>query len=121
MSACINTTPGTSRIEISGDLTIYTVAALAPELVMLIFRNDPLDLSLANVHEIDAAGVQLLILAKKEAAMRGKSLRLVEHSRAVVDALELCNLFAFFGDPVLIEHRGSHTQEHHTQEQRHVS
>ena len=51
---------------------------------------------------MDTAGLQLLILAKREAARQGKSLSIVAHSPAVSQTIDFCNLTAFFGDPVVI-------------------
>uniref|UniRef100_UPI00051C7B7F STAS domain-containing protein n=1 Tax=Aeromonas finlandensis TaxID=1543375 RepID=UPI00051C7B7F len=56
------------------------------------------------VSEIDSAGLQLLLVAKKTALQQGSSLALVWHSNAVLELLELCQLSAFFGDPTLITH-----------------
>ena len=53
---------------------------------------------------MDSAGLQLLLAAKKTMQQGGYPLHLVMHSHAVLDALELCQLAAFFGDPTLIPH-----------------
>ena len=52
--------------------------------------------------EIDSAGVQLLMLAKREAQARGGELHLCGHSPAVLDVFELLDLAAFFGDPLVM-------------------
>jgi len=46
--------------------------------------------------------VQLLMLAKREANAAGRTLRLVGHSRAVLEAFELLDLAGHFGDPILL-------------------
>jgi anti-anti-sigma regulatory factor len=53
---------------------------------------------------MDSAGLQLLLAAKKTAQQGGYPLHLIMHSHAVLDALELCQLTAFFGDPTLMPH-----------------
>jgi anti-sigma B factor antagonist len=53
---------------------------------------------------MDSAGLQLLLAAKKTAQQSGYPLHLIMHSHAVLDALELCQLTAFFGDPTLMPH-----------------
>jgi anti-anti-sigma factor len=88
---------------IQGEFTIFTASATKPLLLEAIDQADAeLEINLANVTEIDTAGLQLMILAKREAAARGKNLRFSHHSNAVVDLLDLCDLCGFFGDPVVI-------------------
>ena len=63
---------------------------------------EALELDLSGVSEMDSAGLQLLLAAKKTMQQGDSPLHLVMHSHAVLDALELCQLAAFFGDPTLI-------------------
>lgn len=90
------------RIAIEGELTIYNAADWKGRLYEPIARGDSLELDLSAVQELDTAGLQVLIMAKKEALARGQALHLCNHSQAVQDALELCGLAAFFGDPILL-------------------
>jgi anti-sigma B factor antagonist len=57
------------------------------------------DVDLSGVSELDTAGVQLLLIAKRTALARSKQLRLVGQSSAVVQVLETFNLVAYFGAP----------------------
>jgi anti-anti-sigma factor len=66
-------------------------------------QGDSFELNLAAVNEIDAAGLQLLVLAKNTAQAQGKSLCLTDHSPAVLEVLALCDLEGFFGDTVLVD------------------
>ena len=66
--------------------------------------HDAVTLNLSAVQEMDSAGLQLLLAAKKTALQQGSSLALVWHSHVVLELLELCQLSAFFGDPTLITH-----------------
>ncbi|MEW5755495.1 MAG: STAS domain-containing protein [Pseudomonadota bacterium] len=91
-----------SCAKIDGDMTIYTAAELKPTLLSLLEGGNEAELDLSRVAEIDAAGVQLLMLAKREAARAGKTLRFVNHSQSVVECLDLCNLTAAFGDQVIL-------------------
>lgn len=83
-------------------MTIYTAAALKERMQPLFAACQDIDLDLAAVTEFDSAGLQLLLLAKREATAAGKELRLLNHSHAVLEVLELCNLAAYFGDPVVL-------------------
>lgn len=93
---------GNSRLALSGEMTIYNAAAIKEQLLAALDATQELELDLGQVGEIDTAGCQLLIMAKREAARRGKSLHLVEHSPAVLDVLNFYNVAAFFGDPLVI-------------------
>ncbi|MDM5099804.1 STAS domain-containing protein [Aeromonas salmonicida] len=89
-------------VKVSGEMTIYTAAELKQALTPLLYRQQALELDLSQVSEMDSAGLQLLLAAKKTMQQGGYPLHLVMHSHAVLDALELCQLAAFFGDPTLI-------------------
>ncbi|MFB0773869.1 STAS domain-containing protein [Aeromonas salmonicida] len=91
-------------VKVSGEMTIYTAAELKQALTPLLYRQQTLELDLSGVSEMDSAGLQLLLAAKKTMQRGGYPLHLVMHSHAVLDALELCQLAAFFGDPTLIPH-----------------
>ncbi|OMG52991.1 anti-sigma B factor antagonist [Azonexus hydrophilus] len=91
-----------NRLAITEDLTIYHAMEQKERLVAALEMADGLELDLSQVGEIDTAGLQLLILVKREAARRDKALSIVAHSPAVRQTLDFCNLAAFFGDPVVI-------------------
>lgn len=92
------------RIAISGEMTIYTAIEAREKLLTPIAgcRGTEIEVDLSNVSEMDTAGQQLLIAAKIASTARHNTLRLVRHSQAVIDVLDLYGLGRFFGDPVLI-------------------
>ncbi len=90
------------RLSIETDLTIYHAAALKQQLLDAVHANELLELDLSRVGEMDTAGFQLLVLAKKEAQRMGRRLSMVAHSPAVQEVIEFYNMSAFFGDPVVI-------------------
>jgi anti-anti-sigma factor len=96
---------GKQRLNWVEDLTIYHAQEHKDRLLAALDTGDGLELDLSQVGEIDTAGLQLLILAKQEAARREKTLAIVAHSPAVRETLDFCNLTAFFGDPVIITAR----------------
>ncbi len=96
---------GNNRLSWVEDLTIYHAQEHKDRLLAALDTGDGLELDLSQVGEIDTAGLQLLILAKQEAARREKTLAIVAHSPAVRETLDFCNLTAFFGDPVIITAR----------------
>lgn len=93
---------GAATLRLQGELTIYTAADTKPRLLEALAASDALEINLGEVTEMDTAGVQLLILAKREAASAGKRLTLSEHSPAAMELIELYNLAGWFGDPLVI-------------------
>lgn len=102
MNATFQRESNACNARIEGEMTIYTAAQLKPALLSLLEGCNEAEIDLSQVTEIDASGLQLLLLAKREASRTGKSLRLVGHSPAVVECLDLCNLTAAFGDQVIL-------------------
>lgn len=96
-----------TELRLEGELTIYRAGELRQTLVAALAAATALRIDLADVSEIDSAGLQLLIAAKKDAAGRGLALALANHSHAVAAAIELYDLAAFFGDPLLVAGSGA--------------
>ncbi|MDD5177002.1 MAG: STAS domain-containing protein [Sterolibacterium sp.] len=94
-----------TRIDILGDLNIFNAAEQRGRLLDALDEGSEVEVDLSQVSEIDSAGIQLMIAAKREAAARNHPLRFISHSPAVFDILELCDLAAHLGDPVLIHSR----------------
>lgn len=93
---------GVCRLKVKDDMTIYQAVSLKDDLLKGLEGCEELEVSLAEVGEMDSAGLQLMLLVKREAAAQGKDIRFVAHSPAVVDVLELCQLTGYFGDPVVM-------------------
>ncbi len=91
-----------TKLSIDHEMTIYTAAAMKAQLMEVLDKNADVELDLSQVSELDTAGLQLLILAKRECLARNGTLRLVRHSPAVLDVLNMCNMIQFFGDPIVI-------------------
>ena len=94
-----------TRIGIEGELSIFTAAVLRQRLLDAIATGKEVEVDLSQVGEIDSAGIQLMVAAKREATARKQSLRFIGHSPAVFDIIELYDLSGHFGDPVLIPPR----------------
>ena len=91
-------------LTIENDLTIFTVIEKKTSLLAFLNAGSDLEVDLSQVEEIDTAGLQVLILIKREAAKTGKSLKFVMHSKPVLDIIELANLTSAFGDQVVLAH-----------------
>lgn len=89
-------------LEVKGELTIFNVAGHKEKLLAALRANDALELNLAGVNEIDTAGLQLLILLKREASLTSKKMSFAMHSKPVLDLLELANLTTAFGDQLVL-------------------
>jgi anti-anti-sigma regulatory factor len=79
----------TPVLRIEGELTILRAAELK---AALLADPPPTEVDLSGVTEIDTAGVQLLMLADREARAAGRSLRLVSPSAAASEVLDLLRL-----------------------------
>ncbi|SFF16745.1 STAS domain-containing protein [Paracidovorax wautersii] len=80
-------------LPLDGELNIYRAAEL--RLVLLAAISDSpagLDIDLSGVSEIDSAGVQLLLAARRDLQARGVPLRLVEPSAEVRQLFDLFDL-----------------------------
>ena len=85
-------------LVIEGELTIYTVGELKERILGTLLANDELEMDLSAVEEFDAAGLQLLIVAKKGASALNRKFHLTGCSAAVLSLLDLSGLASFFGD-----------------------
>ena len=91
-----------TRIGIEGELNIFSATALRQRLLDTISSSKEIEVDLSQVSEIDSAGVQLMVAAKREATARSKPLSFTGYSPAVLDLIELYDLSSYFGDPVPI-------------------
>lgn len=89
-------------LKIEGELTIFRAAELKPT---LLAEPPVTEIDLSGITDLDTAGVQLLMLAKKTAVAQGRNLRLTGHSPAVMDVFELLNVAAYFGDQMVMDSR----------------
>ena len=102
MSITIETDNGICRAIVSGEMTIYHAAEMKEALSPCVANCREVEINLSEVTEMDTAGFQLLLLAKREASSAGKSLRLVAHSAATLEVLDMFGMASYFGDPVVI-------------------
>ncbi len=79
-------------MRIDQSMTIYTAADLKPKLLAAIATSETPGVDLSAVPEIDTAGLQLLILARREANAIGRTFQFLEPSACVSDLLSLVDL-----------------------------
>ncbi len=92
--------PGGGRrtVAICGAMTIYEAAEHKRELLAALADGEGLAIDLSAVDEMDTAGMQLLVLARREAQRAGKTAALVASSMAAQEVLHQYQLAASFGD-----------------------
>lgn len=81
-----------ATLPVTGELTIFTANEQKAALVSALGSADVLDIDLAEVVELDTAGLQLLLLARREATHLGKQVHLRAPSAAVLTALHVAHL-----------------------------
>jgi anti-sigma B factor antagonist len=77
-------------LKISGELTIFSVASA---------QTDELTVDLAGVTELDSAGLQLMLLAKRK---QGKVVHFRDHPDAVLRLIKLARVEPTLGDPLVL-------------------
>ena len=90
------------QLAIAQDMTIYHAAEQKTQLLEALAQGQTLELDLSQVAEMDTAGLQLLLLAKREARKGNKEVKLIAHSPAVRELIEFTHLAGHFGDPMVI-------------------
>jgi anti-sigma B factor antagonist len=93
IASCQN---GMTLMAVQGEMTVYTAAELAAAWRPWLADPQGWELDLAQVPEMDGAGLQLLLLAQRELAAAGVALTLTALSPAVEQVLTLCRLVSQF-------------------------
>jgi anti-sigma B factor antagonist len=77
---------------IEGELTIRRAQEMKDVILARLARSQVLEVDLAGVTDIDTAGLQLLLMARRAARASDKELRLVAPSPAVASLFELLRI-----------------------------
>ncbi len=94
----MSTTSSSLRIE--GELTIYRAAELAAAMKASLAQvpaGAAFEIDLSGVTEMDSAGVQLLLAARRSASESGRTLRVAGDSPAVAEVFRTLQLAPLFG------------------------
>jgi anti-sigma B factor antagonist len=84
------------RLEIAGEVTIYSALPLHQAVLASLAEADAIELDLAGVTELDSAGVQQLLLLSREARAAGKRLTISAESPATREVFELFRIDSHF-------------------------
>lgn len=101
----MDTTAPTASLHPVGELGIYTVSELRDAWRHALNMHDEVEIDLGGITEIDTAGLQLMLMAKR---CPGKTVRFVNHADAVLRLLDLANLGGTLGDPLLVTDGATH-------------
>ena len=86
------TTSGSGRVcrlTIQGQATIYNAVELKDRLIAELHQRQELELDLSQIREIDTAGLQVLLLLRREAERLSKKFSTVRPSPSVQNLLGL--------------------------------
>jgi len=86
----------TIEVAVTGEMNIYNALELKAALMKSVDEAEAVDLDLSGVSEFDSAGLQLLMLARKECGRAGKQLRFTAKSAPVEAVTGLFNLGELF-------------------------
>ena len=90
-------------LSLSGDMTIYDAENIKKTLMNAVFGDGKnIEINLSGVEEIDTCGMQVLMLAKRESGKLEKELKMVAHSPAVLELMDVFQLSDYFGDPLVM-------------------
>jgi ABC-type transporter Mla MlaB component len=83
-------------------MTIYEAMEIRDSFAAALRKYQNIEVDLSQVVEIDCTGLQLMVALKNDALKQNKSMTFSGHSREVIALLDLFNMNAFFGDPVVL-------------------
>ena len=99
MSIDVQRSGASARVTLTGELTIYSVAEIKAVLVKDMSGIKEIEVDLSGVTEMDTAGLQLMLIAKRNPDM---DVRFVNHPPEVLRVIDLANLGEALGDPLFI-------------------
>ena len=88
-----------ARVKLDGELTIYSVAEIKSGLAEVMKSADQIEIDLSGITEIDTAGLQLMLIAKRNP---GKDVSFINHPQSVLRLIDLANVGGVFGDPLFL-------------------
>jgi anti-sigma B factor antagonist len=83
-----------TRLTLGDELTIVTAAQTRDRIAPYLAAATDLELDLSEVTDVDTAGLQLLLVARREAERHGVTVTLADPSPVVQDMFEFTRLSA---------------------------
>lgn len=100
MSIDVQQVGNSARITLAGELTIYTVAEIKARLIAAMDSADGIEVDLSGITEVDTAGLQLMLIAKRN---QQKKVVFTKHPPAVLRLVDLANLGSTLGDVLILD------------------
>lgn len=97
MSISVHKDGDVLSIRVSGEMTIYNAFEFKKGLAAHLFTAKEIDMDLTDVSEIDTAGLQLIVLIRKESMNADKRLRITSLSAPAEGIVRLYNMKEFLG------------------------
>lgn len=91
----VNEKPDHVHVTFSGELTIYNVSEIFNQKLLAINLDKDLHIELADVLEVDTAGIQLILELVAQCHKSGHSSQLMSTSPVIDDYCQLFNLTDF--------------------------
>lgn len=88
------------QMWVVGELTIFSVQDIRVRLLEALTTLDEIEIDLGDVTEVDTAGLQLMLLAKRKP---GKTVKFCNHSDEVLRLINLADVGQVLGDPLLFK------------------
>lgn len=97
MPVTINTNEARCALTFSGELNIYNAADTLAQIKSEMSKTLPIHIDLAEVDEVDAAGLQILMAIRLHTISHALTFQLENPSDAVMTLIELSDMAGFFG------------------------
>lgn len=97
MSLTIKDVNHAVELSFSGDLNIYSIAAIKEQVQKALEFATRVSLDLRDIEEIDTSGLQLLVALKKEMNARDIQLDVIHLGAAITPIFSLCEFERSFG------------------------
>ena len=94
-----NVADNVANLVVEGSLTIDTAAQLRRRLVHALQDHASVRLDLSSLTDIDAAGLQLLIMIRWEAKRQCREMQIAAHHPVAREMAGLANLVSYLAEP----------------------
>jgi anti-anti-sigma regulatory factor len=89
-----------TRLTLDGPMTVYEAVDVKRDLLHALAGSAELEIDVTGLDEIDTAGLQLLLLLRRESLRTAKTLRRAGTSPALAEVLDRYGLSTHFGQPL---------------------
>jgi len=91
------------KLVLSGRLTVYNVKEFRDMILPITERLPTIILDMKDVTDFDSSFLQLFISLKNTAYQLGHILKIINHSKSVLQVLDVFGLVGFFSDKIVLK------------------